>query len=47
MTRRLIGNPLLPALHGGAIGAFLEIAAIVELSWAVIWEAMEGGGPGR
>jgi acyl-coenzyme A thioesterase PaaI-like protein len=42
---RLIGNPLLPALHGGAIGAFLEIAAIVELSWAVVWEAMEGGGP--
>jgi acyl-coenzyme A thioesterase PaaI-like protein len=41
---RLIGNPLLPALHGGAIGAFLEIAAIVELSWAVVWEAMEGSG---
>lgn len=41
---RLIGNPLLPALHGGAIGAFLEISAIVELSWTVIWEAMEGGG---
>jgi acyl-coenzyme A thioesterase PaaI-like protein len=40
----LIGNPLLPALHGGAIGAFLEIAAIVELSWALIWERMEGGG---
>ncbi|CAN5768837.1 PaaI family thioesterase [soil metagenome] len=42
---RLVGNPLLPALHGGVIGAFLEIAAIVELSWAVIWERMEGGGP--
>jgi acyl-coenzyme A thioesterase PaaI-like protein len=43
---RLIGNPLLPALHGGAIGAFLEIAAIVELDWTVVWERMEGGGQG-
>ena len=41
---RLIGNPLVPALHGGAIGSFLEIAAIMELSWALIWERMEGGG---
>jgi acyl-coenzyme A thioesterase PaaI-like protein len=42
---RLIGNPILPALHGGAIGAFLEIAAIMELAWQVVWERMEGGGP--
>jgi acyl-coenzyme A thioesterase PaaI-like protein len=41
---RLIGNPLLPALHGGAIGAFLEITAIMELAWAQVWERMEGGG---
>ena len=41
---KLIGNPLLPALHGGAIGAFLEIAAIMELAWALVWERMEGGG---
>ncbi|MCP5431802.1 MAG: PaaI family thioesterase [Alphaproteobacteria bacterium] len=27
----LIGNPLLPALHGGVIGALLEIAAIGAL----------------
>lgn len=26
----LIGNPILPALHGGAIGAFLEITAIIQ-----------------
>lgn len=26
-----IGNPILPALHGGAIGGFMELAAIVEL----------------
>jgi acyl-coenzyme A thioesterase PaaI-like protein len=41
---RLIGNPLLPALHGGAIGSFLEIAAIMELAWTLVWERMEGGG---
>ncbi|HAH08522.1 MAG TPA: thioesterase [Alphaproteobacteria bacterium] len=27
----LIGNPVLPALHGGAIGAFLEITAIIQI----------------
>ncbi|WP_371396553.1 PaaI family thioesterase [Fretibacter rubidus] len=26
-----IGNPVLPALHGGAIGGFMELAAIAEL----------------
>lgn len=40
---RLIGNPLLPALHGGAIAAFLEVAAIIELSWTLIWEEIESG----
>jgi uncharacterized protein (TIGR00369 family) len=29
----LIGNALLPALHGGAIGALLESAAIFGLLW--------------
>ncbi|HEY3799360.1 MAG TPA: PaaI family thioesterase [Caulobacteraceae bacterium] len=27
----LIGNPVLPALHGGAVAAFLELAALAEL----------------
>jgi uncharacterized protein (TIGR00369 family) len=27
----LIGNPMLPALHGGVTGAFLESAAIISL----------------
>ena len=39
----LIGNPLLPALHGGATAAFLEVTAIITLSWAYIWEDMESG----
>jgi uncharacterized protein (TIGR00369 family) len=29
----LVGNPALPALHGGTIGALLESAAIFELLW--------------
>ena len=39
----LIGNPALPALHGGATAAFLETIAIVELSWAAMWIKMEAG----
>jgi uncharacterized protein (TIGR00369 family) len=30
---KLIGNPVLPALHGGTVGALLESAAILELLW--------------
>lgn len=30
---KLIGNPRLPALHGGVVGALLESAAIVQLIW--------------
>jgi acyl-coenzyme A thioesterase PaaI-like protein len=40
---RLIGNPLLPALHGGAMAAFLEVTAIIGLSWATLWEEIESG----
>ncbi|MCW5731752.1 MAG: PaaI family thioesterase [Alphaproteobacteria bacterium] len=30
---RFIGNPRLPALHGGVVGALLESAAVVQLVW--------------
>lgn len=40
---KLIGNPFLPALHGGVTSAFLEITAIIELSWSMLWEEMESG----
>ena len=40
---RLIGNPMLPALHGGATAAFLEMSALIELSWATIWPRVESG----
>ena len=33
----LIGNPMLPALHGGATAGFLETAAIVERAWTSMW----------
>ncbi|MCR8723151.1 PaaI family thioesterase [Frigidibacter sp. ROC022] len=40
---RLIGNPLLPALHGGATAAFLEVTAIIGLGWSLLWEEVESG----
>ena len=40
----LIGNPSLPALHGGATAAFLEIAAVIELAWSTLWEGVEAEG---
>lgn len=40
---KLIGNPMLPALHGGVTAAFLEVTAIIELSWSMIWQDMEAG----
>jgi uncharacterized protein (TIGR00369 family) len=30
----LVGNPALPALHGGVLGALLESTAIFQLMWA-------------
>ena len=42
---KLIGNPLLPALHGGATAAFLETCAIVELGWQLLWDEVEGDAP--
>lgn len=32
-SQKLIGNPILPALHGGVIGAFLETTAIAQLAF--------------
>ena len=29
----LIGNPMLPAIHGGVIGSLLETAALAEIIW--------------
>ena len=42
-SEKLIGNPVLPALHGGVTAAFLEVAAIIELSWSWLWQDIESG----
>jgi acyl-coenzyme A thioesterase PaaI-like protein len=42
-AERNIGNPMIPALHGGVTSAFLEVTAIIGLSWATLWEDIEAG----
>lgn len=32
---QLIGNPMLPAIHGGVIGAFMELTAVATLGLAL------------
>ena len=39
----LIGNPMLPALHGGATAAFLEVTAVNTQSWSYLWEDIDSG----
>ena len=33
-THDLVGNPMLPAIHGGVLGAFMEMTALAQLSVA-------------
>ena len=40
---KLIGNPFLPAIHGGVTAAFLEVTAVMTLSWAHLWPLIESG----
>ncbi len=40
---KLIGNPMLPALHGGVTAAFLEVCAVIQLSWSYLWDDIEFG----
>ena len=42
-TETLIGNPALPAIHGGVTASFLEVTAIIELGWVLLWEEIETG----
>lgn len=32
-SAKLVGNPIIPAIHGGVIGSLLETAAIVQSIW--------------
>lgn len=40
---KLIGNPFLPAIHGGVTAAFLEVTSIITLSWSFLWPDIESG----
>ncbi len=40
---KLIGNPIISALHGGVTASFLEVTSIITLSWSFLWEDMESG----
>ena len=40
---KLIGNPFLPAIHGGVTAAFLEITAMITLNWTWLWADIESG----
>lgn len=40
---KLIGNPALPAIHGGVTAAFLEMTALIELTWEMLWPMFEEG----
>ena len=40
---KLIGNPFLPAIHGGVTAAFLEVTAMITLNWFWLWEDIESG----
>ncbi len=40
-AERLIGNPMLPALHGGVTAAFLETTATITLAWSRLWDEIE------
>lgn len=40
---KLIGNPFLPAIHGGVTAAFLEVTSVITLSWKFLWPDIESG----
>ncbi len=42
-AEKLIGNPILPAIHGGVTAAFLEITSVITLSWSWLWADVESG----
>jgi len=40
---KLIGNPFLPAIHGGVTSAFLEVTSVITLEWETLWPDIESG----
>jgi uncharacterized protein (TIGR00369 family) len=39
-AEQLVGNPILPAIHGGVIGALLEITAVLQLLYETACERL-------
>ena len=39
-SEKFIGNPQLPAIHGGVTAAFLEITSLITLSWTIFLRDM-------
>ena len=42
-AEKIVGNPMLPAIHGGVTAAFLEATATIELAWSMLWDEIESG----
>ena len=42
-SNKLIGNPFLPAMHGGVTASFLEVTAAMALNWSHLWPRIESG----
>ncbi len=42
-AEKVVGNPSLPAIHGGATAAFLEATATIDLAWVMLWDEIESG----
>ena len=42
-SEKLIGNPFLPAIHGGVTSAFLEVTSVITLEWETLWPDIESG----
>lgn len=40
----LVGNPLIPAIHGGVTGSFLEITGVMQLAWDRVLELIRANG---
>ncbi|MCY4303842.1 MAG: PaaI family thioesterase [Aestuariivita sp.] len=39
-SEKFIGNPELPAIHGGVTAAFLEVTSLITLSWTIFLREM-------
>lgn len=43
-AEHLVGNPFLPAIHGGVTGSLLEITGVMQLAWDRVLADLGAGG---